>query len=202
MSLRFCHFFQCNEKFIVGLVCLSLFISEAVCATELINDGWSEGQSAGIQTGFGSGDIGASRFVQVSNCPCSVTQVRFFLGGDIAAKTVRLHIWEDGAGTSVPGLEIFAGNYELTGSNTKLQVVDLANSAVSVNGPFRVGIEFLDDGLPSIARDTDGNIQPNTNYILGSGFDWTESSALGVPGDWIIRASIESDGEVFRDGFE
>ena len=51
-----------------GLIVLFQISSPAV-ATELVNDGWSDGQPALFQDGFISGEIGASRFVPDGPCP-------------------------------------------------------------------------------------------------------------------------------------
>jgi hypothetical protein len=179
----------------IGMIFLFLCSSPAN-ATELINDGWSDGQPAFFQDGFISGEIGASRFVPDGPCPCFVSQVSLLYGGDNQTRTVRLHIWEDGAGTADPGPEIFTGDYELQGSNTAIQLIDLSLNGIVVSGPFRVGIEFFDDGFPAIAADTDGNIQANTNFILASGLLWVDPGIFGVTGDWIIRATIEEQGEL------
>jgi hypothetical protein len=183
---------------ITGRVLVLLLISgsNALFATELINDGWSDGQNAVFQGGFISGEIGAARFVPAGPCPCFVKQVTLLYGGASATRTVRLHIWEDGAGAWAPGAEITAGDYELTGANDALQLIDLSSSGIFVSGPFRVGIEFFDDGLPSIARDDDGSFQPSTNYIFASGLGWFESNAFGLTGDWIIRATVEAQGDL------
>lgn len=48
---------------------------------------------------------------------------------------------------------------------------------------------------PSVVRDTDG-IEPQRNAILadvGSSFMWFDAAALGVTGDWVIRAVIDCD---------
>jgi len=195
MPNRIRHYFGISGP-VTALVLQWLLIvwAPAVHATELVNDGWSDGQSAVFQAGFITGEIGAARFTPAGPCPCFVKQITFLYGGAVATRTIRLHVWEDGAGTPTPGLEISAGDYELTGANDALQLVDISASGIFVNGPFRVGIEFLDDGLPAIARDDDGNIQADTNYIFASGLGWFESSLLGLTGDWIIRATIEEQG--------
>jgi hypothetical protein len=178
-----------------------LVMSPVVQASELVNDGWSEGLTAAVQTGFGIGDIAAARFTQASSCPCLIKKVRVFFGGAAITKAVRLHIWEDSAGTSAPGPEVFAADYELTGDNNTLQVIDLDGSEISVSGTFRVGIEFLDIVPPGIASDTDGDIRPDTNFIFFASA-WNESSLFGISGDFIVRATIESEGGIFEDGFE
>ncbi len=164
-------------------------------ATELINDGWSDGQAAVFQQGFISGEIGASRFFPAGPCPCYLTQVTLLYGGDTSTRTVRVHVWEDGGGLFGPGPEIYSGDFELSGANDAVQLVDLSAAGIFVNGPFRVGLEFFDADLPSIARDSDGDIQPNSNFIFADGFGWVPAELLGVTGDWIIRAHVEEQGD-------
>jgi hypothetical protein len=197
MFNRFGRFFGAFRSIIRSVLLWPLiFWGQALHATELVNDGWTDGQAASFQAGFVSGEIGAARFVPAGPCPCFVKQVSLLYGGANATRTVRLHIWEDGAGTWAPGLEITAGDYQLTGADDALQLIDLSGNGIFVGGPFRIGIEFLDDGLPAIARDFDGNIQPATNYILAAGLGWVESSILGLTGDWIIRATVEAQGDL------
>jgi hypothetical protein len=190
------HKFSCRPLRIlsIGIVLLLIF-SNPLRATELINDGWSDGEPAVFQGEFISGEIGAARFVPAGPCPCFVSQVTLLYGGANLTRTVRLHIWEDGAGESQPGPPIYASDYELPGADNALHLFDLSGSGIFVNGPFRVGIEFFDGGLPSIARDADGDIQPATNFILVSGLVWVESSLLKLTGDWVIRATIEEQGD-------
>jgi hypothetical protein len=178
------------------LLGLLLAGSSQLWATELLNDGWSDGETAAFQSDFDSSEIGASRFVPAGPCPCAVTSVSLLYGGVTATRTVRLHIWEDAAITDSPGPEIFSWDFQLTGANDALQVLDVEAFGIFVNGPFRVGFEFFDDGLPSIASDTDANIQPDTNYILFAGLVWVESSVLGLTGDWIIRVTVDEQGEL------
>ena len=182
-----------------AIVLMALAGLPAAAAIELINDGWSSGADAGFQAGFESGEIGASRFVPAGPCPCFVSQVTLLFGGATDTREIILHIWDDDGTSAAPGAERFTRTYQLTGSNTDLQLIDLSGDGVFVTGAFRVGIEFVVDGLPSIARDDDGNIQPDTNFILASILDqfiWTESSLLGLTGDWIIRATVEPQGDL------
>ena len=180
----------------VATVLIALAGLPPVGAIELINDGWSSGASVGFQVGFVSGEIGASRFVPAGSCPCFVSQVTLLFGGAAAIRTITLHIWDDDGSSAAPGAELFSRDFQLTASNTDLQLIDLSGDGVFVNGAFRVGIEFTADALPSIARDDDGNIQPNSNFILASGLGWVESSLLGLTGDWIIRANVEEQGDL------
>jgi hypothetical protein len=159
--------------------------------TILQNDGYVDGQSVGFQAGFIASEMAASRFLPTGSSPWRVNRVRFLFGGATTTQTIRLHIWEDGAGTTNPGTQRFASDYVVTGSNTAMQEIDLTANNVLVNGQFRAAIEFQHNGLPSVARDGDGTIQPTKNFIFTpSGGGWFQSSAVGVTGDWIIRAGV------------
>jgi len=193
MKTAFCCKSQLKQVFALMLLLVSPI---SLAATELINDGWSDGQAAVFQGGFVSGEIGASRFTPAGPCPCAVTAVTLLYGGSGLTRNVRLHIWEDGGLTASPGPEIFASDFQLTGANDALQLINLEQYGVFVNGPFRIGIEFYEDGYPAIARDADLSILPDTNFILASGLIWIESSLLGLTGDWIIRATVEEQGDL------
>jgi hypothetical protein len=122
--------------------------------------------------------------------------VTLLFGGAGDTLPVIVHVWDDAAGALDPGTEIYSDSFSLTGSNTQLQLIDFGIANVTVSGPFRVGIEFLHSGLPSIASDTDGSINIPHNLIFADfsplGFFWLESADFGVTGDWVIRATVES----------
>jgi hypothetical protein len=153
------------------------------------NDGWEEGQNANFQSGFVAGEIAASRLLPSLSGPQPLTNVHFLFGGEETLQTITLHIWQDDTGGDTPGTEIFSSDYALWGSNEVWHEIDLSTEGIVVDGGFRVGIEFQHSGVPSVARDNDGII-PDRNYIFASDGTWYESSLLGLPGDWIIRASI------------
>jgi hypothetical protein len=159
---------------------------------ELQNDGWSSGQTAAFQSGFVTGEIGAVRLVPTVACPCQVEKITLLFGGAPSTQMVAVQFWDDPGTSDDPGAPIgLPFDVDLTGDDNQLHEVALGDSVV-VNGPFRVGIEFFHDGLPSIARDTDG-IASDRNFIcanFGGECVWFRSSALGVSGDWIIRATI------------
>jgi len=182
------------KSFVLFTVAASLAIAATTPAlaqeTILKNDGFVDGQAVGFQGGFITGEIGASRLVPTGTGPWTVNRVQLLFGGAIGIQTITLHIWADGAGTTNPGTELFLGDYQLVASNEALQEIDLILEEIQVTGPFRVGIEFQHDGLPSIARDGDGTINASRNFILASGFGWVQSSLFGLTGDWIIRAGV------------
>jgi hypothetical protein len=171
---------------------LLVFFGVAVCCAgdvELRNDGWSPGGTAAFQGGFLSGEIAAVRLAPAGPFPCTVERVRFLFGGAAGTRTVKVHVWEDGAGSDVPGTELLAGIYQLTASNDAMQEIDLGVAGVSVSGPFRVGVEFTHDGTPSVARDGDG-LTVGRNFIMAEGSGWLKAETLGIAGDWIIRAMV------------
>jgi hypothetical protein len=184
---------------------LLLLASAAAAQQELRNDGWSSGQAAAFQQGFVAGEIAAVRLVPSGACPCPVSRVRFLFGGAPDIQTVTLRIWDDAAGTAAPGPELFSDEFEIGGIDEALLEIDLAGRGVSVDGPFRVGIEFHHAGLPSVARDADGSLTPGRNFILADGFGWVDAGLFLVPGDWIIRAVVgdlpAADGELRNDGW-
>jgi hypothetical protein len=156
----------------------------------LANDGWVNGQVVGFQAGFEPGEIAAARFVPTGPCPCTLDQIRLIFGGSSDTESAILRVWDDSALTDAPGAELYSGTIQLTGSDLAMQELDLTVLGITLNGPFRVGLEFTHMGLPSVARDADG-ITPDRNFIEdGSG--WAEAGSLGVPGDWILRAVVNS----------
>jgi hypothetical protein len=166
----------------------------AVTAQETVlqNDSFISGQPAGFQAGFAAGEIAASRFLPSGSPSYIVKRIQLLFGGATTSQAITLRIWNDAASTTVPGAELFSGDFLLTGSNTALQEIDLVSSNVIVAGQFRVGIEFQHDGLPSVAKDADGTIQATKNFIFAQALGWTQSNLLGLNGDWVIRAVVGS----------
>ena len=157
----------------------------------LANDGWVNGQQAAFQAGFVAGETAGVRFVPTGPCPCRLDQLRLLFGGAAGTEDVILHVWDDSALTNAPGAELYTDTLTLSGSEDFLQELDLTVAGITVSGAFRVGFEFTQSGLPSIARDTDG-ITAGRNFVDDSGLGWVESSTLGVTGDWIVRAVVDS----------
>lgn len=183
------------RRFACLLLALSLCAAETTAQELLRNDGFESGQAATFQAGFVENEIGAVRLEPLlTTCPCVVQDVTLLFGGAGDTQPIGLHIWNDASGADAPGALIYSESFQLTGSNTQLQLIDLSAANVIVPGPFRVGVEFFHAGLPSIANDGDGMSDPAKNFILAeiapSVFFWFTSATLGVPGDWIIRATV------------
>jgi hypothetical protein len=164
----------------------------AASELELGNDGWFPGEAAGFQIGFLAGETAAVRLVPDGPCPCPIEAVRFLFGGAEEIETVTLHVWEDDAGTDDPGTELYSGPFEIAGFDQALQEIDLSSQVIEVDGAFRVGLEFSHAGLPSVARDDDGGITADRNFIDEATAGWVESSTVFVTGDWIIRAVFDT----------
>jgi len=153
------------------------------------NDGWEPGQSLIFQAGFAPDEIAASRLTPGGAGQRKVSRVLFLYGGHISTGTARLHIWDDSAGTTDPGTELYAADYQLTGGSA-LQSIDLSAQNILVEGDYRVGIEFEHFSLPSVSRDDDG-LTADRNYIRVAAGAWNESGTFGLTGDWVIRAVDE-----------
>ena len=163
----------------------------AVAGELLASDGWVNGQWVAFEAGFEPGETAAVRFVPSDPCPCTLDQIRLLFGGSTDTESVILRVWDDAALGDAPGSELYSDVIQLTGRNDFLQELDLTAAGITVNGPFRVGIEFQHIGLPSVARDTDG-ITADRNFVEDAGVGWVEASTLGVTGDWIVRAVVNS----------
>jgi hypothetical protein len=183
----------------------ALFLPSLAVAVELRNDGFGpSAPGAGFQGGFSPGEEGASRFF----APCNVSQLqaaRVLFGGAALARTINLRVYDDSANTVVVGPPIFANNFVLVGNDNVLTEISLSPFGITVPARFRIGVAFTQAGLPSIARDDDGSINPNVNFIqadVGGTFQWFTSQTFGISGDWIIRAEVQCLENVFANGFE
>lgn len=185
----------------LGVALLVGVFSSAAAAQEekLQNDGWTDNTAAGFQAGFVSGEIGAAVFVpDAEDYPVTLKKVQLLFGGAAEGQTreVGIRVWQDNGGPS-PGALVHDETYELTSSTNAFTEVDLSAANLQFSGRFRVGVVFMHNGLPAIARDDDpgtGNDFPDRNYIFAQGVGWVQSSLLGVLGDWIIRAVVDVGG--------
>lgn len=168
-------------------VCCAALVSMPAAAIELKNDGFAGGQVS-FQAGFA---IAESAAVKLDSpfATGQVTAVHLLFGGATTTQTVTLTLWEDAAGTA-PGTVIFSGDFQITGSDTAMQQLDLSALGVQVGSAFRVGVTFQHAGLPSVAVDTDG--LSGSNYVQANMVGWVGASTVGLTGDFIIRAEVIS----------
>jgi hypothetical protein len=169
---------------VLALVC----VASSAGAVELRNDGLDAGQAVRFQAGFVAGEAGAVRLTSPFQRSKLQSVSLFFGGGDAGARDIVLHVWNDAAGTD-PGSELFAAAYNVTASDSALQVLDVSADDVVVPATFRVGIELTEANLPSLAIDSDG-ITANANFINAQGLGWIGAATLGLTGDFIIRAEV------------
>ncbi len=84
-----------------------------------------------------------------------------------------------------------------------LNAFDVSPLAIELpSGRFGIGLEFLTDQtvgnplfIPSVASDADGHNNAGgvvRNWVLVNGVSWQSSQSLGVSGDWIIRAIVQT----------
>lgn len=155
-------------------------------------DGYNSGDEVGFQAGFEPGEEGAVTLGPVDET-YTITKVEFLFGGTAGTRDIILNIYED-IGETDPGNLLYSAPYGITASNTDLREINLSSQNITRTGggSIRVSIEMTASGLPSIARDDDGSINTTLNWIQ-SGGDWSPSANFGVTGDWVIRATVETE---------
>jgi len=181
------------------LLAALLFATGQAGAIELRNDGFESGNAVAFQGGFTAGEMVAATLV--SPCtPAGLLSVRLLYGGAGGTRTITLHVYDDTAVTTSPGTQLHEADYLLTASDTDFNDIGLVGDNVTVPARFRVAIQFQDDGLPSVARDQDGTITADRNFVYTGG-QWFQSSTFLIPTDWIIRAEVVCD-RLFANDFE
>ena len=163
--------------------------SSAHADVELKNDGFVSGGQANFQTGFVGGEAGAVRFVSAT-AGRQLLKLQLLFGGATTMQTLTLKVFDDSASTVEPGTELFSGDFELTGSDSAMQELDVTSGNIIVPAQFRVAIVFQHNGTPTIATDGDATVSANNNFILAAGMGWRRSADLGLTGDWVIRAFV------------
>lgn len=162
--------------------------------TELKNDTFVDGTAVRFHGGFAAGEIAAASYLAPAGS--TLQRVRFLFGGIEVMRTITLHVWDDSAGGVAPGTELFSGDFDVMGSNSAMQEIDLATMAISLPSRFRVGIGVQHNNAPSCADDANGQIAGgNFMYVTSpGGYTWIPNSTAQVNGDWIIRAVISGGG--------
>lgn len=179
----------------IWLVLFVSLLGGTATAEILQNDGFQTGDEVGFQGGFVVGEEGAAELVTSNDGSWKLQRVLYLFGGATTQQTITLHIYQASA-DATPGTELFSGDYQVTGSNENISEIDLSGENVIVSGAFRVSIELQHEGLPSIARDNDGTITANLNFLKAAGLGWVKSGDVGLTGDWIIRAEVTQQGGV------
>jgi hypothetical protein len=186
---------------VTGLLAASVMLASTASFggfETLQNDSFTDGGTAWAQMGFVTGEMAAVTLGPVSDT-FTVNNIKFLFGGGGTAKTLTLHIYED-TGAVLPGNEIYSADYQVTPADDSIQSIDLSADMVVHDGAgsIRVALEMPHSNLPSVMRDDDGNSGAGNNWIYASDTNWYDSYTFplpsGVPGDWIIRAEIETAG--------
>ncbi len=179
------------RRMIIGCALFLASSTSARADVELKNDGFVSGAQATFQTGFATGEAGAVRFVAPS-ANRRLVKLQLLFGGATTMQDLTIKVFDDTAGTDAPGAELFMSDFTLTGADNAMQELDLTSGNIFVPQQFRVAIYFNHNGAPAIANDADGNIAADKNYIFSG--TWKRSSALGLTGDWVIRAFVSDAG--------
>lgn len=162
----------------------------AAADVELRNDSFVEGTQVAFQGGFITGEIGAAQFA-APEAGRQLVKVQLLFGGDTTTETVLLIVYDDTADTTDPGTILYQGNYQLMGSTSAIHEISITDQVVTLPAKFRIGIQFMHDGAPSIASDTDGQTAKNFIFAKSAGGDrWLSAAVAGVSGDWVIRAFV------------
>jgi len=166
--------------------------SASAAILTLQNDSFVDGAAAGFQQGFVSGEAAAVTLGPVNEA-FKVRKIQLLFGGGGSTKDVTVRVYADDAGTTDPGALLFEADYTLQAADDALQEIDLTGENIAHGaGSIRVSVLFSHTSFPSVARDDDG-IKAKRNWIWTQG-TWLESGMLGLAGDWIVRAEVETTG--------
>lgn len=175
----------------LALPILWVLAGTAAADVELKHDSFVEGAQVAFQGGFVNGEIGASQFT-APDAGRQLLKVQLLFGGDTTTQTVTLIVYDDTADETIPGAVLYRGDFGLTGSTSVLHELPVIDMVVTLPQRFRIGIQVVHDGAPSIAADTDGQAGKNFIFALSPGGDsWIPSP--GALGDWVIRPIVSGD---------
>lgn len=186
-------------------IALAFATGSAANEVTVQNDSLTNNSSGTIQAGFVTGEKAAAWLT--SPCIGNIVAAQIFWrsldGGAAQVIEDSINIYRSGAFPD-PGTDAqdIGGPVLTDGVINEYRYLDENNTIplsvpVAQNETFVVALTFAqppDSTGPSVVDDSDG-IQPNRNAIyadLGGGnFSWFSSSALGVTGDWVIRAVVD-----------
>lgn len=162
----------------------------------LRNDGFENGGMAAFQQGFVQGECWASVYVpDPGNYPFAVTGVEMLIGGNTNMESFELAIYDVDA-SNKPTTKLDSVQIGVTGAMDALNQADfqtvMLSQPVFMSGNFAIAMCLVGhSGFPAIARDADGDITADRNWIMAENIGWVQSQLLQLSGDWIMRARIE-----------
>ncbi len=187
---------------------VGIAIAATAAANEVTiqNDSLSNGDSGTIQAGFVAGEKAASWLT--TPCDGNIVAVQVFwrslLGNAPLAIEDSIDIYLSGTfpvagdlAQEIDGPVLTDGvinEYRYLDENDTIPLI----VPVTQNETFIVALTFAEapdpSQGPSVVDDDDG-IEPNRNAIYasigGGNFMWFSNTALGVDGDWVIRAVVD-----------
>lgn len=162
--------------------------------TTLQNDAFTDNAQVGFQGGFLAGECFASVFTPAPGCDLELRSALALIGGGGDAGTVDFVVKvHDVDGAGVPAAELATTQVTLTNQNDVINQVPLDGLALPARStPFALSFCHVTAAPPSIARDDDG-IEAGKNFIYGTftsggAAEWRAADAVGVQGDWVLRA--------------
>lgn len=185
---------------------IAIAMTAAANEVTIQNDSLANGSSGTIQAGFVAGEKAASWLT--TPCDGNIVAVQVFwrslLGNAPITIEDSIDIYRSGTFPEPGVLAQEIGGPVLTdGVMNEYRYLDENNTIplivpVVQNETFIVALTFAEapdpSQGPSVVNDEDG-IEPNRNAIyasLGGGnFGWFSNTALGVDGDWVIRAVVD-----------
>lgn len=172
----------------VALAIVCALTATAAADVELKNDSFTEGSQVAFQGGFVSGEIAAAQF-NAPDAGRTLLKVQLLFGGVTATEMVTLIVYDDTAGTVAPGTVLYRGDFQVMGSNSAIHELT-PDETVTLPAKFRIGIQVVHDGPPSVACDKDG--QTGKNFIFAIPGDWMAAPSPAL-GDWIFRPFISGE---------
>ncbi len=189
----------------IGLI-LALAGHAAASEVTIKNDSLTDFGNAAIVWGFVEGEMAGSWLISL--CDGDLVAVQIFwrspagTTGDVIGDSITLYregtFPNPGAAAQTIGGPVLQDNalneWRYLDDQNTLPLVVPVTSGETIVVAFAFG-EAPQPGVdPSVVRDTDGNTSGrNAIYAnLGGGnFQWIDSAAAGVAGDWVIRAVVD-----------
>ncbi len=187
-----------------------LFLGASAGAQQVVlqNDSVTDFGNANIQAGFVGGESAAAWLT--SSCEGSMVAVQILWMSTTGTAPDELHdsiVISNVGAFPIPGAELVSISGPLLSDGFLNEFVLPVPVVVQQGSTYVVSLEFDHAPLPtgpSVVTDLDGcQSGKNGIYAIPPGA-WFSSCALGVTGDFAIRAVVEcgDTGLIFQDGFE